>query len=1293
MQSLHATKMYAALDTSVSNARRRRRRATTLIASALALAVGHAFAQTSITPGSPLSISNPAAFFNGPITFIGNGTLTFTGSGTLASGIIFNPGALGTIVNGSGLTDILSGVLSGSGALLKQGSGTLTLTNFNSYVGGTFIGGGTLQVGNGGNAGFITGNVVNNATLVFNRVDNVPFNGDMSGTGALTKLGTGTLTLTGTNTHAGGTTISAGTLQIGNAGTTGSISGNVLNSGSLIFNRSDSTSFAGDMSGSGSLTKLGAGTLALTGNNTHTGGTTISAGTLQVGNGGTTGSIAGNVSVTNNAVLSFNRNDAVEFSGGISGSGALTKLGDGVLTLSGNNTHTGGTTISAGTLRVGNLVGNVTNNSILIFNNGSDVLFNGAISGTGALTKQGTGRLILNNTNTYLGGTTISAGTLEVGLSGSIVGNVNNDGVLLFSRSQVFGGSISGSGALRIGSDTVSLLLTGNNTHLGGTTISSGFLQVGNGGTTGSISGNVTNNGTMTFNRLDDIAFEGVISGAGALVKNGAGVLELTGNNTYTRGTTINAGTLQVGNGGTTGSIVGNVNNKSILTFNRSDNVTYTDLIEGSGALRQLGTGMLTLASDNNYTGGTTISAGTLQVGNGFGTGSIAGNVTNHGVLRFNRSDNVSFTGTISGPGSLSKWGAGTLTIGPATTSVGSINLAQGTLQLPTALAVRGITFESGVAANALTLSGTGAFTSLGNITNNSNSPQTINAPIIVGSAQTWDRGAGGLTVGGIIFNPGLAANALTLAGTGSFISLGNITNNSGNLQTINQRIQANADQTWDGGAAGLALSNASGNIQHTLTLQNNVTVTVQGTSPVVYGTSKAAALHITSGSRFDSLPPAIVGGATVGGLFGSTVSVSAGGSFTILTRDLTIGANGTLNVDDGGLAIVGGLLRINSVGQVNLNGGVLQVGTVDKRTGGQFNWTAGTLDLREPLVELGQHDLLGNVQTLETGKHLRVANTLGVGANFLLLSGGTVGAGTLTLGGGTVAAAPGASLDMDLVGTMSGHGSVNARVLNGTGKTINASGGALALGHLGSSSGFDYRGALNVGSNQVLLLSAAKAVLGSSTTLGDGGRLVTVNGADLAAGRTMSFTGNAAVQGNFTNNGSVSRTGPAGTLTFFNDVNGAGSFGGDIVFRAGFNPGNSPATVNHGGGDVTFDSTSVLTMEILGSAPGTQYDQLVGINRLTFNGRLALTFGNGFAPGPGSSFALFGFQSFAGSFAPDRIDVAGFDRARLDFSHLGQDGALSVAAVPEPGSYAMMLAGLGLIGVTAFRRRTARAA
>jgi fibronectin-binding autotransporter adhesin len=413
---------------------------------------------------------------------------------------------------GAAITATINSVLSGSTTLEKTDLGTLVLGGVNTYSGGTLIEGGVVQIASDANLGAGTGGLtLDGGTLrttaditsarattlganggVFETLTGTTFtlNGAVSGGGSLTKTGAGTTVLTAANSYSGGTTISAGTLQLGSGGATGSIVGDVANSGILAFNRSNTYAFGGIVSGTGSLEQIGAGTTILTAANTYTGGTTISDGTLQLGNGGATGSIVGNVLTEGDGTLAFDRSNTYVFGGVVSGTGSLSQIGAGTTILTAANTYTGGTTISDGTLQLGNggtaggIVGDVLTegDGILAFDRSDEVTFAGQITGSGSLVQQGIGTTILSGNSTYSGGTTISAGTLQLGNggdSGSIVGDILNNGTLAFDREGLLPitGTISGSGDV-VQRGTGATALSGNNSYSGATQIDSGELYI-----------------------------------------------------------------------------------------------------------------------------------------------------------------------------------------------------------------------------------------------------------------------------------------------------------------------------------------------------------------------------------------------------------------------------------------------------------------------------------------------------------------------------------------------------------------------------------------------------------------------------------------------------------------------------------------------------------------------------------------------------------------------------------------------------------------------------------------------
>src|ERR1035437_8600928 len=154
--------------------------------------------------------------------------------------------------------------------LTQKNLGTLTILTDNDYTGLTIIAQGTGQVGNGGSSGSLgTAAIQDNGTMALYQSDNENLRGPISGTGQLIQAGPGSLILSATNTYVGGTTISAGTLQISTGGSLGG--GNVTNNAALVFSSSGNNTVGSSISGSGRLTLSGSGTLTLTGNNSFSG--------------------------------------------------------------------------------------------------------------------------------------------------------------------------------------------------------------------------------------------------------------------------------------------------------------------------------------------------------------------------------------------------------------------------------------------------------------------------------------------------------------------------------------------------------------------------------------------------------------------------------------------------------------------------------------------------------------------------------------------------------------------------------------------------------------------------------------------------------------------------------------------------------------------------------------------------------------------------------------------------------------------------------------------------------------
>ncbi|WP_210494987.1 autotransporter outer membrane beta-barrel domain-containing protein [Microvirga antarctica] len=734
--------------------------------------------------------------------------LTFNVGGYTVAGSTLTFGGLSPVVTTNVGVTTLNSAINGSTGFTKAGTATLALGGSNvGYTGATTVAAGTLRINSANALGVSTsaaGLVLNSgSTLLLGT--NFTHNFTLTG-GVVNVQSAGTFTWNGSPTLTSSTNLNFnGTL------TSVTMSGNLANTGANIL----------------SLTKSGTLATILSGSNSYTGTTTITQGKLQAGSAG--GLSPGSNLVFNGTTGTGGSLGLTSASGNFTrglgtGAGQVRWAGDGGFVASGSarvvNLGGAGTTLtwgSGGFVPTGSrLVLGTDSNSTLDFQNGIDLSggvravqgdgglisgharMNGLLSGTGGLNHVGNGLLELTASNTYSGGTNLTSGTLIVssdGNLGAVSGALTFDGGTLLNTNTITTGRsvtinagggrfqtnaalfatglVIGTGNL-VKTGAARLVLTGTNRYTGGTTITAGTLQLGNGGTSGGILGNVTNGGTLSFNRSDVATFPGVISGTGGVAQLGIGTTVLTADNSYTGGTTITAGTLQLGNGGTSGGILGNVTNGGTLSFNRSDVATFPGVISGTGRAAQLGTGTTVLTADNTFTGGTTITAGTLQLGNGGTTGSILGNVTNSGTLSFNRSDVVTFNGIVTGAGHVSQKGAGTTVLTADNTYSGGTSVTAGALAVGSATSPSAALSGGGalaVAAGA-TLGGYGGVT--GTITNAGR--------IAVANALAAFAGgpAGNFTIDGNLTNAGLVqigggsvGNTLTV--TGNYVGQGGV--------------------------------------------------------------------------------------------------------------------------------------------------------------------------------------------------------------------------------------------------------------------------------------------------------------------------------------------------------------------------------------------------------------------------------------------------------------------------------------------------------------------------------------
>ncbi|MDD5349234.1 MAG: autotransporter-associated beta strand repeat-containing protein [Chthoniobacteraceae bacterium] len=576
--------------------------------------------------------------FNGPMLLGGSGAnYQLTSSVGMGSGNITINGIISDGGNGNGLT------------AYGDTYGYTNLYGANTYTGATIIMGGlrTNLLADGGVASGIGAATSDAGNLVLNGSSaKLTYNGAAVSTNRLFSIGSG-----GGSIDASGT----GPVNFTNPGAMGFNGQTGARTLSLIGSNTGSNTLAaiiGDNGGATSLTKNGTGKWVLTGLSTYSGVTTLKQGVLstnsladggQASGLGASGNLASNLVFSGSgsgiptlqytgAAVSTDRLFTIAVSGSTSsfgaildasGTGAVNFYNTGAMGVSG----TGGRTVTL----TGNNTGNNTLAAAIIDGNG----VTGA-SGITSLVKSGAGTwLVTSAASNYSGATTISAGTLgvttladggsvsSIGASSNAASNLllGNGATLQYTgttassnRGFTINGTSAGQGATIDASGSGALALTNTASPAYGTTNQSRTLTLAGSNTDdNTLAANIGNNGT---------------SGVVSLVKNGVGKWVLRGANTYTGSTQIQNGTLQIGDGGASGSLSTSsaITDNGVLVFDRSDAISQGThfsgaAISGSGSLIQAGAGMLTLTATNTYTGSTTIRSGTLAVG---ASGSIA---------------------------------------------------------------------------------------------------------------------------------------------------------------------------------------------------------------------------------------------------------------------------------------------------------------------------------------------------------------------------------------------------------------------------------------------------------------------------------------------------------------------------------------------------------------------------------------------------------------------------------------------------------------------------------------------
>jgi autotransporter-associated beta strand protein len=1204
---------------------------------------------TTVNAGATLDFSD----FSASIHNLG-------GAGSVVTGAFANTNL--SLVVGPATSSEFSGVISGAGKITATGGGTMILSGENTYGNGTsIIAGSTLQIGNGGVAGSVAGNILDGATLVFNRSNTMTFAGvisDFSGdgpasAGSVVQNGAGTTILTAANTYSAGTTINAGTLQLGNGGTTGSISGNVLNNGTFAINRSDAFAFGGVISGTGAFQQIGAGTTTLTAVQTYQGSTTISAGVLALTgtasiaassgvvanakfdisglSGGTSitdlsGGSAGTVALGNNTLTLTNA--AGTFAGVISGGGGLIQQGSGLFTLSGANDYTGATTVEGGNLRVNGSVA-----SAVTVQSGATLSGGGSVAGLVTVRSGGTLSAGQSPGTITLGALDLNAGSMSVFELGSpgVAGGASNDlvnvtdnlklggtlsvnapsagyyrlfnyGTLTSSSFDTIDGSSNGTPTVLTNvPNQVNLLIAGAGQRI---QFWDGVDQTGNG---------VVNGGTGTWNAANT-NWTGAPGQAGindqwrssvGVFAGTAGAVTIAGTQAFdtlqfsTTGYVLNAGAggqLQLSGLSGTGTV--NTDNGVAATIN-------APIVNGSSqSLTKVGGGTLILTAANTYTGGTTISGGTLQLGDGGANGSIIGDVLDNGALAFNRSNSYQFDGVISGNGSVQQLGTGTTTLTAIETYSGLTTISAGTLALTGAGSIAN---SSGVVANSVfDISGVAAAgTSIKSLSGSGSVALGTKALTLTNASGNFAGsigGSGGLTltagtqilsgVNGYTGATTITAGTLALAGAGSIANSSGVTaNGTFDISGVMDAGASIATLSGSGsvalGAKTLSLTNASGNFAGAIggtggvTLQggseilsggnaySGITTITAGTLALTGAGSIAASSGVVANGTFD------ISGTTSGA---SIQTLSGSGIVTLGARTLTL-TNASGNFagaigGTGGLTITGGTETLSGAstftGLTTVSGGTLN--TTGMISGGLTN------NATVNAAGIVNGAIANNAGAFTTTGTLSSNSTFTNAAGATL----TVNASTYTLQGlltnsGAVTVANGATLNATTGG-----------VTNNAGGTVTVAAGGTVKDDINNAGVVTNNGAYvaNVATN-----TGAGNITNNGVWTGN----VLSNAATI--NNNLTWTGTISNAGTFTNNAGATVSGlltnTAGTTVNNGALNGGATISGGTFAGSGtvtnltvsggsFAPGNgTPGTSMTVSGNLAFQSGALYLVQL----------------------------------------------------------------------------------------------------------------